>query len=70
MTMGLNTIREMCKKNQHLLDDYNLNYLADYTTYKNKNVSKAAKSLINLFRDINPKLLEKKYRGRYKKLTN
>ncbi|EAS01886.1 SDA1 domain protein (macronuclear) [Tetrahymena thermophila SB210] len=64
MTWGLNTIREMCVKNYHILDSPNLNYLASYCDYKNKYVSRAAKSIVNLYRQINPKLLEKKYRGK------
>lgn len=39
-------------------------YLTTYYDYKNKNVRAAAKALINLVREINPYLLEKKYRGR------
>lgn len=39
-------------------------YLASYYDYKNKNVRMAAKALINLVREINPYLLEKKFRGR------
>jgi hypothetical protein len=35
-----------------------------YNEYKNKHVSQAAKSLINLYREENPKLLEKKFRGK------
>lgn len=65
MTMGLNTIREMCNKNIFILDQFTVNYLADYYGYKNRNVSKAAKSIINLYRDKNPRILSKKYRGRY-----
>lgn len=67
MTMGLNTVREMCDRNIYCIDKFTLNYLADYWSYKNRNVSKAAKSIINLFREKNPMLLEKKYRGRYNK---
>lgn len=63
MTQGLNTIREMCSRNRVAIDEFSLNYLCDYYKYKNKNVSKAAKGLINLFRQINPGLLSKKYRG-------
>jgi protein SDA1 len=59
MCGGLNTIREMCKRNKLLLDEVNLSYLTNYYKYKNKNVSRSAKSLINLFREINPKLLDK-----------
>ena len=32
-------------------------YLATYYEYKNKNVSRAAKSLINFVREYNPMLL-------------
>ena len=38
--------------------------LAEYKTYKNKNVSVAARALITLFRQMNPKLLHRKDRGR------
>lgn len=41
----------MCERNIFVLDKFTLNYLADYWSYKNKNVSKAAKGLINLFRE-------------------
>lgn len=64
MTWGLNTIREMCIKNYHILDEFNLNYLASFYNYKNKYVCRSAKSIVNLYRQINPKLLEKKYRGK------
>lgn len=46
------------------MDDFHLNYLAEFKNYKNRNVANAARSLINQFRDINPKLLNKKFRGR------
>lgn len=64
MCMGLNVLREMCIKNHLIMDEFHLNYLAEYRDYRNKNVSSAAKSIINLFREINPKLLNKKYQGR------
>lgn len=38
-------------------------YLATYYEYKNKNVSRAAKSVINFVKEYNPMLLEKRYRG-------
>ena len=44
--------------NKELLD-----YMVNFRSFRNKNVVQAAKSLINLFRDINPGMLEKKYRG-------
>lgn len=36
-----------------------------YKSYKNKNVSMAARGLVTLFRNINPKLLCRKDRGRF-----
>lgn len=42
-----------------------MTYLCTYYEYKNKNVSTAAKSVINLVREINPYLLEKKFRGKF-----
>lgn len=39
-------------------------YISTYYEYKNRNVSTAAKGFINAVRDINPELLERKYRGR------
>ena len=62
--MGLNTIRELCSKNPLIMNEFHLNYLAEFKNYKNRNVTAAAKSIINIFRDINPKLLHKKFRGK------
>lgn len=62
--MGLNVLREMCVKNSLIMDEFHLNYLAEYKDYRNKNVASAAKSIINLFRQLNPKLLHKKFQGR------
>lgn len=38
-------------------------YLATYYEYRNKNVSRAAKSVINFVREYNSMLLEKRFRG-------
>lgn len=65
MTVGLNTIREITQKNPQLIDEFHVNYLAGFYNYKNRNVSKAAKALINSFRELNPQLLEKKFRGKH-----
>jgi len=62
--MGLRTIREMILKHEFILNEFNLNYLAGYTKFRNKNVNNAAKAIINHFRATNPKLLERKYRGK------
>jgi protein SDA1 len=65
MTLGLNTIRIMCSKAPLIMDEDTINYLADYKDYKERNVTAAARALINLYRDLNPELLQKKHRGRF-----
>lgn len=42
-------------------------YLCTYYEYRNKNVSRAAKSVINFVRDYNPELLSKKFRGNHER---
>ena len=64
ITLGMNTIREMASRNKFILDEFNLNFLAQHYNYKNSNVARAAKAIINLYRTINPKLLDKKFYGR------
>jgi SDA1. len=65
ITMGLRTIREMSEKAPTFMDEFSLNYCAEFKNYKEKNVAAAARSLINYFRDVNPDLLSKKFRGRF-----
>lgn len=60
MAVGLNAIRELCGRcplamNRDLLLD-----LALYKSYREKSVMMAARSLIHLFRDINPDMLHKR----------
>lgn len=63
MTIGLNTLREIFKKMPAIITEEMMLYLCTYYEYKNKNVSKAAKSVINLVRELNNVLLPKKFRG-------
>lgn len=37
--MGLRTIYEIVQKHKTVLDKFNVNYLAHYIKYKNRNVS-------------------------------
>lgn len=64
ITVGLNSIRELCARNPLVMDADLLQDLVQYQKYKNKNVSIAAKSLVYLFRIKNPDLLDNKNRGR------
>ena len=47
-----------------MLDSERIEVLSEYLNYKNKCVSNACKSIINLYREVNPSVLSKKLRGR------
>jgi len=64
MTVGINAIRELFVTCSAFASEELVQDLAEYKSYKNKNVSMAAKSLINQFRVLNPALLRAKDRGR------
>uniref|UniRef100_A0A8R1HVC8 Protein SDA1 n=2 Tax=Caenorhabditis japonica TaxID=281687 RepID=A0A8R1HVC8_CAEJA len=64
MTVGINAIREILSNCPFAATEELLRDLSEYKTYKNKNVSMAARSLITLFRAVNPKLLARKDRGK------
>ncbi|EYC16267.1 hypothetical protein Y032_0034g2894 [Ancylostoma ceylanicum] len=64
ITVGINAIREILANCPFAATEELLRDLAEYKTYKNKNVSMAARALITLFRAVNPRLLARKDRGR------
>jgi len=64
IAIGLNAMREICKRCPFALDDTLLRDLAEYKSYKDKGVMMAARSLISLYRSSQPELLHKKDRGR------
>lgn len=64
ITVGLNAVREILYGCPLAIGEDLLRDLAEYKKYRNKNVSMAAKSLIQLFRSVNPGLLHRKDRGK------
>ena len=64
IALGVNCITQMCARKPFLLDEDELEYLCKLRSIKEKNVVMAVKTLINLYRDLNPELLKKVYRGR------
>ncbi|CAF0956176.1 unnamed protein product [Adineta steineri] len=64
MAVGLNTIREICSKCYLAMDQDLLHDLSKYKSYRDKSVSASSRSLIQLFREKNPHLLERKDRGK------
>lgn len=64
MAVGLNAIREICARCPNAMSDDLLQDLVQYKTAKNKTTMMAARSLLQLYRDVNPTLLRKKDRGK------
>jgi hypothetical protein len=60
----LNTIREICVRAPLVMNETLLSDLVQYRFKKDKSVVMAARSLITLFRIVNPMLLPKKERVR------
>lgn len=67
ITLGLNCIAQMCARKPLLISEEDLAFLCELSKYKEKNVNRAIKSLINLYRDLNIEMLPKQYRGRREK---
>lgn len=64
ITAGLNTIREICVRSTLGMDAETLSYLVDFKSHRDKGVMASARSLIGLFREVDPELLPKKERGK------
>jgi protein SDA1 len=66
ITMGLNTAREMCKRQPLIMTKDIMQDLSGFRAFRNRAVVMAAKSLINLYKDLNPTVLQGKDRGSLK----
>uniref|UniRef100_A0A8D0FFB9 Protein SDA1 n=1 Tax=Strix occidentalis caurina TaxID=311401 RepID=A0A8D0FFB9_STROC len=64
MTVGINAIKEITARCPLAMTEDLLQDLVQYKTHKNKNVMMSAKTLIHLFRSLNPEMLQKKFRGK------
>ncbi|KAG8898229.1 Severe Depolymerization of Actin [Tulasnella sp. 403] len=61
---GLNSIREVCRRQPWCMEEDLLSDLIEYRKSKDKGVLYGARGLLALFRDVNPGLLKKSERGR------
>uniref|UniRef100_A0A803XTZ0 Protein SDA1 n=1 Tax=Meleagris gallopavo TaxID=9103 RepID=A0A803XTZ0_MELGA len=61
---GINAIKEITARCPLAMTEDLLHDLTHYKTHKNKNVMMSARTLIHLFRSLNPEMLQKKYRGK------
>ncbi|KAF9579986.1 Protein SDA1 [Lunasporangiospora selenospora] len=64
MAAGLNGIREISSRCPLAMEATLLQDLTEYKNHRDKGVMMASRSLIGLFREVNPELLKKKDRGR------
>ena len=64
ITIGLNVIREICRRQPLGMDSELLADLVDYDRHRDRAVVNAARSLKKTFRLLNPTMLRKKDRGR------
>lgn len=64
MAVGINAIREVCLRCPLSMSRDMLQDLSQYKSYREKSVMMASRSLIHLFRDINPELLHKRDKGK------
>jgi len=64
ITVGINSIREICVRCPLAMTEDLMHDLAQYKKYRDKNVIMASRSLIQHYRHIFPDLLHKKDRGR------
>ncbi|KAL6075166.1 hypothetical protein STEG23_029993 [Scotinomys teguina] len=64
MTVGINAIKEITARCPLAMTEELLQDLVQYKTHKDKNVMMSARTLIHLFRTLNPQMLQKKFRGK------
>eukprot|EP00112_Aurelia_sp_Birch-Aquarium-sp1_P001464 Seg1159.2 transcript_id=Seg1159.2/GoldUCD/mRNA.D3Y31 product="Protein SDA1" protein_id=Seg1159.2/GoldUCD/D3Y31 len=64
IAVGLNAVREICVRCPLAMTSELLQDLVTYKSSKNKGIMMASRSLIQLFRSLNPEFLHKKDRGR------
>lgn len=67
IVVGLNTIREICAKNPYGMNETMLSDLIQYKKSTVKGIVMAARSLIDLYREVKPELLPKRERGKPEK---
>jgi protein SDA1 len=64
ISVGLNSIREICVRQPLAMEEDLLSDLLEFRKYSDKSVVIAARSLLQVFRDLNPSLLHRRDLGR------
>jgi len=60
----LNSIREVCRRQPWCMEEDLLGDLIEYRKSRDKGVITAARSLLQLYRDVNPAMLKRRERGK------
>ncbi|KAA1473975.1 SDA1-domain-containing protein [Dentipellis sp. KUC8613] len=61
---GLNSIREICRRQPWAIEEDLLGDLIEYRKSRDKAVTSAARGLLQLFREVNPGMLKRRERGK------
>lgn len=61
---GLNSIREICKRQPEAMEADLLEDLIEYRKSRDKGVMAAGQAILQLYREVNPELLKKRERGK------
>ena len=61
---GLNSIREVCRRQPWAMEEDLLGDLVEYRKSRDKAVTAAARGLLQLFREVNPGMLKRRERGK------
>lgn len=61
---GLNSIREVCRRQPWAMEEDLLGDLIEYRKSRDKAVTAAARGLLQLFREVNPGMLKRRERGK------
>lgn len=61
---GINAVREVCRRQPWAMEPDLLEDLVDYRKSKDKGVMVASRSLLQLYREVNPDMLRKRERGK------
>lgn len=65
---GLNSIREICRRQPWAMEEDLLGDLVEYRKSRDKGVTASARGLLQLFRDVNPGMLKRRERVRHFRL--
>ncbi|KAH9946401.1 SDA1-domain-containing protein [Epithele typhae] len=61
---GINSIREVCRRQPWAMEEELLGDLVDYRKSRDKAVTAAARGILQLFREVNPGMLKRRERGK------